>query len=382
MELNFAFLKVEFPILFNIASSAEYNLHQDPVTTLFKLRQFAEKLTDYVVETHNLEPPAENTFHNRVRALEDECILQPNIAGLVHNIKRQGNQAVHRNTHTKEDAKSILFSAFKVAKWFYQTYSEKNDDISQLKFSPPREFDATATLQALEKEYAELENKFQALLAQREAELDVGNAFKSIEFEKEGIRLLRGENIEPGALRWNKTVYFPKNKLRSLQHLFIREGDVILAMDRPLISTGLKVAMAKRDDLPCVLVQRVARFRPFESLDSSFLYYVMKNETFINHLLGEQRGTQIPHISSKQILDFRFSLPDINTQREIVGKIESLFAIADRIEARYTALKERIDRLPQAILAKAFRGELVGADVEKEMKTYEMGDGLSMAAEG
>lgn len=46
-------------------------------------------------------------------------------------------------------------------------------------------------------------------------------------------------------------------------------------------------------------------------------------------------------------------------------------------------LKGKVDRLPQAILAKAFRGELVGAKVEREMKQYEeMGDGLSMAAEG
>jgi type I restriction enzyme S subunit len=36
-----------------------------------------------------------------------------------------------------------------------------------------------------------------------------------------------------------------------------------------------------------------------------------------------------------------------------------LFVQADAIEARYMLLKEKIQHLPQAILAKAFRGELV-----------------------
>lgn len=39
--------------------------------------------------------------------------------------------------------------------------------------------------------------------------------------------------------------------------------------------------------------------------------------------------------------------------------IEYLFSKADKIEGQYKILKEKIDHLPQAILAKAFRGELV-----------------------
>ena len=35
--------------------------------------------------------------------------------------------------------------------------------------------------------------------------IDIGNAFKSSEFSDEGVPLLRGQNIEPGALRWDDT---------------------------------------------------------------------------------------------------------------------------------------------------------------------------------
>lgn len=166
---NFSFLEREFPVLHNIASAAEYNLHTDPVTALFKLRQLGERITDFVFETHQLERPLDDTFHNKVKILEDEAIYQSNIASLVHNIKHRGNIAVHQSKGTIEDAKTILFSAFKLAKWFYQSYSEENSNIADLKFSVPIQVDAQDTVRQLEKEFASLEARFNALLAEKEA---------------------------------------------------------------------------------------------------------------------------------------------------------------------------------------------------------------------
>lgn len=169
MPSNFIFLEKEFPILFNIGSAAEYNLHTDPVTTLWKLRVFEEKLVEYLYEEHRLDKPRENTLHNRIRILEDERILQPNIASLIHNIKHKGNIAAHDSKGSLEDAKSILFSSFKIAKWFYQTYSAENNNIADLKFSMPANLDARHALNELEKNFAALEERFNKLLAEKEA---------------------------------------------------------------------------------------------------------------------------------------------------------------------------------------------------------------------
>lgn len=51
-------------------------------------------------------------------------------------------------------------------------------------------------------------------------------------------------------------------------------------------------------------------------------------------------------------------LPPYNELVEIVRRVEQLFAYADSIEQQAKAAKERVDNLTQAILAKAFRGEL------------------------
>ncbi|HCP19661.1 MAG: type I restriction endonuclease subunit S [Marinobacter sp.] len=188
--------------------------------------------------------------------------------------------------------------------------------------------------------------------------IDIGHAFKSKEFTDRGISLLRGQNIEPGALRWSETKYFPEAKLSEFRHLFINSGDIVLAMDRPIISSGLKIARAKPSDLPCVLVQRVARFKDFNDLLPDYLYVLLQDISFSNYIQPNQTGSDIPHISGKQILAYPVEIPSIEEQTEIVRRVNQLFAHADRIEQQVNNGLARVNNLTQSILAKAFRGEL------------------------
>lgn len=165
---NFSFLESEFRILSNIGQAAEFNLHQDPVTCLFKLRQFGERLTEFLFEEHHLGFPYDNTFHNRIRTLEQEGVVPAQVKDLLNSIKHKGNVAVHQNKGSLREAEELLFSTFKVARWFYQSYSKENADLAQIRFKAPEKLDARHALNELERQYAELQGKFQALLDQRD----------------------------------------------------------------------------------------------------------------------------------------------------------------------------------------------------------------------
>lgn len=56
----------------------------------------------------------------------------------------------------------------------------------------------------------------------------------------------------------------------------------------------------------------------------------------------------------------------LEEQERIVLKVDALFQLADRIEARYTAARPQAQRLSPLFLAKAFRGELVPQDPKDE----------------
>lgn len=64
--------------------------------------------------------------------------------------------------------------------------------------------------------------------------------------------------------------------------------------------------------------------------------------------------------------EVEIELPTLAEQAEIVRRVETLFAFADRLEARYATARKQVEQLTPALLAKAFRGELVAQDPNDE----------------
>ena len=168
MESNFRFLSSEYPILANLGILAARYIHDDPNTSLFKMRLLGEKMVETIIGIHQLDFPYDNTAFRRLELLKDEGILADNIRGLFHTIRTSGNQAVHAGKQAEESAMGLLFSAFKIAKWFYETYSDVASDISSVKFHPPEKVDLAKDYKNLEQEYLQLEQKFAELLKERE----------------------------------------------------------------------------------------------------------------------------------------------------------------------------------------------------------------------
>jgi len=163
------------------------------------------------------------------------------------------------------------------------------------------------------------------------SDLLAGYPFPSAEFtdNQADPRLLRGDNVGQGALRWDRAKRWPARGADGLDDYWLQRDDVILAMDRPWIEAGLKFAAVRDGDLPSLLVQRVSRIRGGSRLDRRYLKHVIASRSFTDYILSVQTGTTIPHISAKQILDFTFRLPPIDEQWRIAG---ILGALDDKIE--------------------------------------------------
>jgi len=77
-------------------------------------------------------------------------------------------------------------------------------------------------------------------------------------------------------------------------------------------------------------------------------------------------GTGLQHIHLTDLRKDLVPIPSYEEQIEIVRRLETLFAFADRLEARLAQAQTAVDRLTPSLLAKAFRGELVPQDPEDE----------------
>jgi type I restriction enzyme S subunit len=87
-------------------------------------------------------------------------------------------------------------------------------------------------------------------------------------------------------------------------------------------------------------------------------YVMYAIQASVLDVISKAKGL-IPGLTKSDLTDHQIYRPEIEEQEEIVNRVDALFALADKVEANYETLWARIDQLPQAILAKAFRGELV-----------------------
>ncbi len=193
-----------------------------------------------------------------------------------------------------------------------------------------------------------------------EIDLLVGFAFKSAKYtnSESGIRLLRGDNIVQGYLRWDDVKRWPVDDIELYGRYRLSEGDVVLAMDRPWVKAGLKRAKISAEDLPSLLVQRTACLRSREGLDRRFLMHLISSGDFIRHILGVQTGLGVPHISGQQIKDFEFSLPPLAEQKRIADSLAALGAETQRLESIYQRKLAALEALKQSLLHQAFSGQL------------------------
>jgi len=195
---------------------------------------------------------------------------------------------------------------------------------------------------------------------QNEIDLITGFAFRSGGYTDsfDGIRLLRGDNIIQNAFRWDGVRRWPKAETVKYSHYLLRENDIVLAMDRTWVKAGLKFAQISAEDLPCLLVQRVACLRAKHELDCNFLKFLIGSNVFTRYVLSIQTGLGVPHISGPQILRFIFHKPSLSFQRDIAEKAKYLSVKVQHLETIYQQKLKALQELKQSILQKAFTGEL------------------------
>jgi type I restriction enzyme S subunit len=237
-------------------------------------------------------------------------------------------------------------------------------------------FEAIATAKAnaeknLQNARALFESHLQSVFTQRgpgwkattlgaEIDLLAGFAFKSAQYtnDDDDIRLLRGDNIIQGCLRWDDVKRWPANDTGEYDRYQLEEGDVVLAMDRPWVKAGLKHATISAEDLPSLLVQRTARLRGGANLNNRFLKLLIGSAAFTSHILGVQTGIGVPHISGQQIKDFEFARPPVTEQRRIADNLESLREETQRLATIYSRKLAALEALKKSLLHQAFTGQL------------------------
>ena len=181
----------------------------------------------------------------------------------------------------------------------------------------------------------------------------------------EEVPYLRVANVQRGYidLAEVKTIRVPSAKL---QGLLLADGDVLFNEGGDLDKLG-RGWVWEGQIARCSFQNHVFRARLFDKRNQpKFLSWWGNSRGLEYFLRSGKQTTNLASINKTMLAALPIRLPSAPEQAEIVRRVEALFALADRIEARCTAARTQAQRLTPLVLAKAFRGDLVPQDPADE----------------
>jgi len=155
-----------------------------------------------------------------------------------------------------------------------------------------------------------------------------GFAFKSGEYDDQGVGIVRIGDIQNGVIEKGTMKYVPEKYIEVLDDsLQIKRGDLVIAMSGA--TTG-KLGFNITDEV-FLLNQRVGKIEII-LVDPIYAFYYLS--TKVKENLSISAGSAIPNLSTAQINNIVYPLPPIEEQKRIVAKVDQLMALCDELESQ------------------------------------------------
>ena len=191
---------------------------------------------------------------------------------------------------------------------------------------------------------------------------------KKCQYSETGIGVLRIPNIsENGRIdaRDLKRAHFDTVELKKLA---LKPGDLLIIRSNGSVDLVGKTCVVSESEKGLLFAGYLIRLRLNTSVVlPAFMRMCLAEPVQRQRIEQASKSTSgVNNINADELRALPVWLPPIAEQAEIVRRVESLFAIADRLEAQCTTARAQVARLTPLLLAKAFRGELVPQDPADE----------------
>jgi type I restriction enzyme S subunit len=146
-----------------------------------------------------------------------------------------------------------------------------------------------------------------------------GYPFRSDKYVDNGVNICGGLIIMPQRIQWENCMHW--KSIDGFEEYTLKENDIVMALDRPWISEGFKIAKVDATHLPALLIQRTARIRSID-INQDYLYCYFINGGFDKH--SNVTGSLVPHISAKDIKSFEVMLPPLELQNQFADFVKGV----------------------------------------------------------
>ncbi|EIY2678364.1 TPA: restriction endonuclease subunit S [Raoultella planticola] len=178
---------------------------------------------------------------------------------------------------------------------------------------------------------------------------------KTAPYSNVGLPLIRTSNIRDGKFIWDNLKFVSDDTYKYWSRRCPPEpGDIIFTREAPM---GEAAIIPPKHKL--CLGQRTMLIRPVERyMSAKFLLISLMDPNFRKRSEELAVGTGVKHYRIGDVSNLVIAVPPTEEQTEVVRHVEQLFDFADSIEQKANAALDRVNKISQSILAKAFRGDL------------------------
>ena len=160
---------------------------------------------------------------------------------------------------------------------------------------------------------------------------------------KSGIPFITISNINAGDgfIDFSNTAFVPEEYCKSLKvERKPKRGDVLYSV---VGSFGIP-SLIKSDE-KFVFQRHIAILRPSERIDSTYLYYVLKDPNFYHWADAVAIGSAQRTVTLGQLRNKEIDLPDLETQRRIAGVLSAYDELIENNRKQIKLLEEAAQRL-------------------------------------
>lgn len=102
----------------------------------------------------------------------------------------------------------------------------------------------------------------------------------------------------------------------------------------------------------------IGQIEPDENTYPQYLFYCLISDTYKKYISELSDGVNINNLKSKDLLAYQIPLSSLQTQQNIVQKLDAISTETKKLEAVYQQRIEDLEELKKSVLQKAFAGEL------------------------
>jgi len=158
-------------------------------------------------------------------------------------------------------------------------------------------------------------------------------------------RIVAGENLESEDFKIRTWQKVGEGYLGPAFHVLFKAGDILYGSRRTYLR---KVSLADFDGV-CSNTTYVLR-SDNKILLQALLKHIMLTERFTQYSIGVSKGSTNPYINWKDLDNFSFQIPELETQKEIANVLDGILEIVEQLKQQKTTLKNLKQKLLNEIL--------------------------------